>query len=325
MTYQRLTPLLLSLLVFALVTSGCQSERDQETSSADTPTETVAQEKTTMTWSYVGDTGPANWASLDEAYAACADSQQSPVDLAADDEAQGVNIELDYESAQGTLFDTGHGVQVNVEGGTMMIDGKAFALKQFHFHTPSEHTLDGQQYPAEAHLVHAADDGELATANTHQPYEFAVTYGVLRVGQPIEYDRFRPPFTTVTDAWAPEQLAWPAHRLVLDGGHRGPPVEAGPAETDFTPSPASPTDEPRLAVTGTNPVAGVPIEESTRGDPPQLRSLYQSLSAVSHLAYERDQHANKTPYQVDQLVVLQPPTRSSVVVSGTVERARPRS
>ena len=162
MTYQRLTPLLLSLLVFALVTSGCQSERDQETSSADTPTETVAQEKTTMTWSYVGDTGPANWASLDEAYAACADSQQSPVDLAADDEAQGVNIELDYESAQGTLFDTGHGVQVNVEGGTMMIDGKAFALKQFHFHTPSEHTLDGQQYPAEAHLVHAADDGELA-------------------------------------------------------------------------------------------------------------------------------------------------------------------
>jgi hypothetical protein len=164
-----------------------------------------------------------------------------------------------------------------------------------------------------------------ATANTHQPYEFAVTYGVLRVGQPIEYDRFRPPFTTVTDAWAPEQLAWPAHRLVLDGGHRGPPVEAGPAETDFTPSPASPTDEPRLAVTGTNPVAGVPIEESTRGDPPQLRSLYQSLSAVSHLAYERDQHANKTPYQVDQLVVLQPPTRSSVVVSGTVERARPRS
>jgi carbonic anhydrase len=163
MTTQRLAPLLFCLLVLALVVSGCRSSSDEdETTAADTPTETVAQEQTTMVWSYGGDMGPANWASIDEAYAACAGPQQSPVDLAADDEAQQVNIELDYEAALGTLFDTGHGVQVNVEGGTMTIDGKAFALKQFHFHTPSEHTLDGTSYPAEVHLVHAADDGELA-------------------------------------------------------------------------------------------------------------------------------------------------------------------
>lgn len=162
MPNDRLTALLLSFLVLALVATGCRSNSDSETTSEGTPDTTAAQEKTTMSWGYAGNTGPADWASLDEAYEACAGSQQSPVDLAADDEAQTANIELDYTSAQSTPMDTGHGVQVNVEGGTMTIDGKAFALKQFHFHTPSEHTLDGTSYPAEVHLVHAADDGELA-------------------------------------------------------------------------------------------------------------------------------------------------------------------
>jgi carbonic anhydrase len=164
MTTQRLVPLLFCLLVLALVAAGCRSTSDEDDpTAADAPTETVDQETDApAAWSYGGDTGPANWASLDEAYAACAGTRQSPVDLAADDEAQEVDIELDYEAAEGTLVDTGHLVQVNVEGGTMTIDGKAFALKQFHFHTPSEHTLDGTSYPAEAHLVHVAEDGELA-------------------------------------------------------------------------------------------------------------------------------------------------------------------
>lgn len=155
-------PFLFFILTIALVVTGCQSESGQNTTSQDSQAEAEAQEQTTMRWTYSGDTGPSDWASLDEAYAACDGTQQSPVNLAADDEAQQASIELDYAAAQGTLMDTGHGVQVNVEGGTMTIDGKAFALKQFHFHTPSEHTLDGQSYPAEVHLVHAADDGELA-------------------------------------------------------------------------------------------------------------------------------------------------------------------
>ena len=155
------------LLLLPLLVVGCGSEPEQA-AAPQPPATTASQEaapqaqKTAAQWGYTGDTGPQNWATLDEAYAACAGTQQSPVDLAADDEAQDVAIQLDYAAAEGTLVDTGHGVQVNVEGGTMTIDGKAFALKQFHFHTPSEHTLRGRSYAAEAHLVHAADDGELA-------------------------------------------------------------------------------------------------------------------------------------------------------------------
>jgi carbonic anhydrase len=164
MDTRRFVPL---LLIVPLLVVGCRSETEQ---AADTePPATTAAQEAAMTdeeapaeWGYTGDAAPQNWATLDEAYAACAGTQQSPVDLAANDEAQEVAIQLDYTAAEGRLLDTGHGVQVNVEGGTMTIDGKAFALKQFHFHTPSEHTLDGQSYPAEAHLVHVAEDGELA-------------------------------------------------------------------------------------------------------------------------------------------------------------------
>ncbi|WP_419164343.1 carbonic anhydrase family protein [Candidatus Palauibacter sp.] len=33
---------------------------------------------------------------------------------------------------------------------------------QFHFHLPSEHTVDGAASPMEVHFVHAAEEGDLA-------------------------------------------------------------------------------------------------------------------------------------------------------------------
>ena len=35
-----------------------------------------------------------------------------------------------------------------------------YELLQYHFHTPSEHTLDGRRYPVEQHFVHRGPDGE---------------------------------------------------------------------------------------------------------------------------------------------------------------------
>lgn len=44
----------------------------------------------------------------------------------------------------------------------MWADGVVYDLKQIHFHSPSEHLVNGKQYPLEAHFVHANEDGELA-------------------------------------------------------------------------------------------------------------------------------------------------------------------
>jgi carbonic anhydrase len=42
------------------------------------------------------------------------------------------------------------------------VDSIQFDLKQFHFHAPSEHLIQGTSYPMEAHFVHADKDGNLA-------------------------------------------------------------------------------------------------------------------------------------------------------------------
>eukprot|EP00195_Chlamydomonas_chlamydogama_P007086 CAMPEP_0202895064 /NCGR_PEP_ID=MMETSP1392-20130828/4344_1 /ASSEMBLY_ACC=CAM_ASM_000868 /TAXON_ID=225041 /ORGANISM="Chlamydomonas chlamydogama, Strain SAG 11-48b" /LENGTH=353 /DNA_ID=CAMNT_0049579953 /DNA_START=38 /DNA_END=1099 /DNA_ORIENTATION=- len=50
----------------------------------------------------------------------------------------------------------GHGsMQINFSSGKVCrINGQQYDLLQFHFHTPSEHALDGKRYAMEAHLVH---------------------------------------------------------------------------------------------------------------------------------------------------------------------------
>ena len=47
-------------------------------------------------------------------------------------------------------------------GGTLVYNSKTYALKQFHFHTPSEHRMDGESFPLEMHLVHASTDNAIA-------------------------------------------------------------------------------------------------------------------------------------------------------------------
>ncbi|GLD96920.1 hypothetical protein PINS_up005603 [Pythium insidiosum] len=44
----------------------------------------------------------------------------------------------------------------------LTIGDKTYYTVQFHLHTPSEHTVDGEAQAMELHLVHQADDGSLA-------------------------------------------------------------------------------------------------------------------------------------------------------------------
>lgn len=49
------------------------------------------------------------------------------------------------------------------EGVDYYLAGQRHRLLQFHFHTPSEHTLDGRHLAMEAHLVHRnLETGNLA-------------------------------------------------------------------------------------------------------------------------------------------------------------------
>lgn len=114
-------------------------------------------------WGYSGKTGPDNWGDLSEAYEVCKKGlMQSPIDLAQDSAVGDLEVSADWEAAPLNMFNNGKTVQANFGKGSYMTSGgKVFSLIQVHFHTPSEHTIDGEHYPLVAHFVHATDKGEL--------------------------------------------------------------------------------------------------------------------------------------------------------------------
>lgn len=53
-------------------------------------------------------------------------------------------------------------IRANVPPGALItLGGTRYDLQQFHWHTPSEHEINGRSSPVEMHLVHGAADGSL--------------------------------------------------------------------------------------------------------------------------------------------------------------------
>ncbi len=116
-------------------------------------------------WGYDGDEGPAFWAALSPEYSLCADgSAQSPVDIRDASALDLVDIEFHYSDTPGTVVNNGHTIQVDVAAGSHIVyNGITYDLLQFHFHAPSEHTIDGEAAPMEVHFVHRdSNSGALA-------------------------------------------------------------------------------------------------------------------------------------------------------------------
>ena len=115
-------------------------------------------------WGYSGEGGPEHWGSLDPKFSACSEGKnQSPVDLTGMIESELTPISFNYAAGGNEVLNNGHAIQVNYSAGsTITVDGHAFELKQFHFHSPSENTIEGKSFPMEAHFVHADKNGNLA-------------------------------------------------------------------------------------------------------------------------------------------------------------------
>lgn len=116
-------------------------------------------------WSYSGATGPNHWGQLNFNYSACKNGKsQSPINI---NEASPANplkpIHFYYKKNKLKVINNGHTIQVDYNNGSYIeISGKKYYLLQFHFHSLSEHQINGQHYPLECHFVHKSEDGELA-------------------------------------------------------------------------------------------------------------------------------------------------------------------
>lgn len=114
-------------------------------------------------WGYEGAGAPENWSKLDPQNKACAiGERQSPIDI-----KDGIKVDLEpikfnYQPSTFRIVDNGHTVQAQVGEGSISLTGKSYELVQFHFHRPSEEKINGQRFDMVVHLVHKADDGQLA-------------------------------------------------------------------------------------------------------------------------------------------------------------------
>lgn len=118
-------------------------------------------------FAYTGDTGPAYWWQIKEAYKECAASpvaRQSPINIenAVEDPALGP-LNLMLGPTPFTLTNPGYTIVATPPfGGTLVLDGLTYTIAQFHFHTLSEHTINGRHGLMELHVVFADSNEDLA-------------------------------------------------------------------------------------------------------------------------------------------------------------------
>lgn len=111
-------------------------------------------------WSY---DDVQDWGAHNPADRACAiGAEQSPIDLTGAVRADIHAPTLAWKKQAFKIVNNGHTIQANAAPGSFASsESGKFEFKQFHFHTPSEHTIGGERAAMEAHFVHAGEGGDL--------------------------------------------------------------------------------------------------------------------------------------------------------------------
>ena len=124
----------------------------------------AGDEQNRLHWGYLGIEGPEHWGLLTKKYATCeTGSKQSPIDIP----TKGLNhrqetLDFHYNTSELHEMNNGHTVQVSHKSGCHVeLNKRSYNLRQFHFHEPSEHHIDGKAFPMEMHLVHQDETGHI--------------------------------------------------------------------------------------------------------------------------------------------------------------------
>ncbi|PRQ43642.1 putative carbonic anhydrase [Rosa chinensis] len=155
--------------------------------------------------------GPKYWGELREEWAACKHGTlQSPVDLLSENVQVHLNkgeVRLKYKPANATIRNRGHDISVQWnlgDAGSVEINGTDYLLQQCHWHSPSEHTIDGIRFDMELHMVHLIPDANVENNIV------VVTY-LYKLGKP---DKFLSEVSTDIHAMIDEEEE--RHRGVVD-------------------------------------------------------------------------------------------------------------
>lgn len=90
-------------------------------------------------------------------------NSQSPIDLGSAIEQEPEALTFQYHKSTMHGQDRGTTLAFPVAGGSSVTyGGHRYELKEFHFHTPSEHTIHGEHAAAEVHFVNQDTEGNFA-------------------------------------------------------------------------------------------------------------------------------------------------------------------
>jgi len=160
---------IMALLALLALGAGCAQPPAPAAASAPAPDASAAAHAGPPHWSYAGEEGPAHWGDLSPDFAACrTGSMQAPIDFPASASAgadAAPYLAFSYHPFPLSLLNSGHTLQVVAASGSSVVVGPAptdrYDLVQFHFHSPSEHTVAGKAFDLELHLVHKNAAGNL--------------------------------------------------------------------------------------------------------------------------------------------------------------------
>ena len=108
-------------------------------------------------WEYDGEHGAPHWGDMSPEFKACtAGTEQSPIDLKNAIPARADRLAIAWKKETYQVVNNGHTIQLNSAGGSALrIGALKYDLKQFHFHTPSEHAFGGSRTAMEVQIGRA--------------------------------------------------------------------------------------------------------------------------------------------------------------------------
>ncbi|HCX23714.1 MAG: hypothetical protein CMB80_32640 [Flammeovirgaceae bacterium] len=87
-------------------------------------------------------------------------NRQSPINIQTDVCTSGQHqVNVHYDVSHEHVSHGAHTVRLDYDPGSFItFDGETYDFAQFHFHTPSEHHINKEEYPLEMHMVHVKKD-----------------------------------------------------------------------------------------------------------------------------------------------------------------------
>jgi len=106
---------------------------------------------------------PGLWGTYDGWQLCGAGKEQSPINIWSSHTVNAKPLNLSIKAlANPPRLNTGHSIEYEGEFLKLTLGKTTFTSAQFHFHTPSEHKVNGWQYAFEMHVVTASEDGGIA-------------------------------------------------------------------------------------------------------------------------------------------------------------------